>query len=109
MNPGYVVIDGTYIRFYTSTPFTSLEGVEQDPSEVIFGYKINDEEPVQITYGSVTPEGEIKRIGPGNYYIDLDTTDKPGIWTYTWVGIGQVQTRSENQLVVKPAEVSVTP
>lgn len=109
MNPGYVVIDGTTIRFFTSTPFTNLNGIVADPTEVIFAYQINDGTSYQVIYGTPQSWGTIVKVSTGNYYVDLDTTGKPGIWTYTWVGIGSVQTRSENQLVVASPNVTVTP
>lgn len=38
------------------------------------------------TWGATSP---IVNPEPGAFYADLDTTGKPGIWTYEWVAPGQ--------------------
>lgn len=38
------------------------------------------------TFGATSP---IENPEPGYFYADLDTTGKPGIWTYEWVAPGQ--------------------
>ena len=105
----YTVIEGTVIRFYTSTPFTNLAGSAADPTEVIFAYQVGTNAPQQVVYGTPQSWGTIIRDAAGTYHVDIDTTSNPGVWNYTWAGFGGVQTRAENQLLVSPASVSVTP
>lgn len=102
---GYTVIAGTLVRFYTSTPFTNISGTVTDPTEVKFGYTVNGGPPTTFTYGV---GAQVVRDSTGTYHIDIDTTGLSGTWTYTWVGYGGVQTRSEGQLIVSPQTVAVT-
>jgi hypothetical protein len=101
---GYNVIEGTLVRFYTSTPFTAIGGTVTDPTEVKFAYKVNTGATTTYTYGV---GNQIVRDATGTYHIDIDTTGKPGLWTFAWVGYGNVQTRSENQVVISPMSVTV--
>lgn len=39
--------------------------------------------------------------GVGLYHFDLDTTGKPGIWTYEWIGTGAVQAITPNKFEVQ--------
>lgn len=84
----YVVIEGTTVRFYTSKVFTSVTGTAVDPDQVIFSYAVQDGAVVSFTFtnGTGDPSGTIVRVGTGNYYADIDTTGKPGLWTYAWKG-----------------------
>lgn len=105
----YTVIEGTVIRFYTATPFTDLAGQPADPSEVIFAYQVGTNPVQQANYGTPQTWGTIVRDATGTYHIDIDTSDQPGVWNYTWAGFGSVQTRAEATVIVSPATVAVTP
>jgi len=48
VNPA--VNEGTTIRFYTSTPFTSISGTVVDPDVVTFQYVLPNTSPVTFTY-----------------------------------------------------------
>jgi len=102
---GYTVIAGTLVRFYTSTPFTNITGTVTDPTEVKFGYTVNGGSPTTFTYGV---GAQVVRDSTGTYHIDIDTTGLSGTWTYSWVGYGGVQTRSEGQLIVSPQTVAIS-
>jgi len=102
---GYTVIAGTLVRFYTSTPFTNITGTVTDPTEVKFGYTVNGGSSTTFTYGV---GAQVVRDSTGTYHIDIDTTGLSGTWTYSWVGYGGVQTRSEGQLIVSPQTVAIS-
>ena len=107
-----LIYAGTVVRFYTSTPFTSVAGTVTDPTEVLFAYRVGNGPATQFTYSPGGSEGSIIKDSTGNYHIDIDTTGKPGTWTITWVGIdttGTVQTRSETEVQISAPSVSVTP
>jgi endo-1,4-beta-mannosidase len=103
------VIEGTVVRFYTSSPFTNVSGTAADPDEVIFAFQVGSNPVQQIKYGTPTAYGTITKDSTGTYHVDVDTTGLPGAWTWTWAGIGTVQVRTEGQLLVSPATVAVTP
>lgn len=84
----YTYISGTTIRFYTSTPFTSIGGTVVDPDTVTFHYTVQGQTTVSFTYTNPTgdPTGTIVRQSTGNYYADISTTGQPGTWTWGWSG-----------------------
>ena len=86
VNP--VVNEGTTIRFYTSTPFTSITGTVVDPDIVTFQYILPKTSPVTFTYTYPTgdPTSTIVRLSTGNYYADIPTTGLVGQWTWRWAG-----------------------
>jgi hypothetical protein len=101
-------IEGTVVRFYTSTPFTDVSGSPADPSEVVFGFQVGSNPVKQVAYGNPASWGTIVRDSTGNYHVDVDTTGLAGVWTYVWASSGGVQTKGEGQMMVNPATVSVT-
>lgn len=103
----YNLIEGTLVRFYTSTPFTTIDGTVADPTTVKFAYQVEGGSPNIATYGTPASFGTIVRDGTGNYHIDVNTSGKPGLWTWVWVGAGAVQTRAEGTVVVSPMSVVV--
>ena len=76
MTNAYAVFEGTTIRFYTSTAFTSIAGTPVNPDTVTFTY----------TDGSGDPTSTIVRDGTGLYHADIDTSGKAGMWIYRWTG-----------------------
>jgi len=82
------VNEGTTIRFYTSTPFTSISGTVVDPDIVTFQYVLPNTSPVSFTYtnGSGDPTHTIVRVSTGNYYANVNTTGLAGNWTWRWAG-----------------------
>ena len=99
------VIEGTEVRFYTSKPFTSIDGTATDPDTVIFAYQVGNGPVLSVTYGTPQAWGTIIRDSAGTFHVDIDTTGSPGAWTWTWVGEGTVQVRAEGQLLVSVASV----
>lgn len=102
------VIEGTVVRFYTSSPFTNLAGAAADPSTVIFAYQVGSNPVQQVTYGVPQSWGTVSKDSVGTYHVDIDTTGSPGAWTWTWVGTGSVQVRTEGQLLVSSASVATS-
>jgi len=84
----YNYISGNTIRFYTSTPFTSITGTIVDPDVVKFQYSVQGQTTHTFTYtnGSGDPTNTIVRVSTGNYYADISTTGTPGTWTWGWSG-----------------------
>lgn len=99
------VIEGTDVRFYTSSAFTNVNGAAADPTTVVFAYQVGSNPVQEVTYGTPTAWGAIVRDSTGVYHVDIDTTGQAGTWTWTWVGTGAVQVRTEGQLVVSPPTV----
>jgi hypothetical protein len=108
-----LIYAGTVVRFYTSTPFTTVAGSPADPDEVIFAYRVGNGPVTQFKYaGASSGEAVVVKDSTGTYHIDIDTTNQPGTWTISWVGLsanGSVQTRSETEVVISAPSVSVTP
>lgn len=84
----YTVYEGSTLRFYTSKPFTSISGTVVDPDKVEFSYQVQGQAVVTHTYtnGSGDPTGTIVRVATGDYYADIDTSGKSGVWTWRWFG-----------------------
>ena len=106
------VIQGTTVRFYTSTPFTSVTGTVVDPDVVTFAFSVQGATPVQFTYGV---GATIVRDGPGTYHADIDTTPyAAGVWVYVWAGwpsggadATKTKTLAEGELRVNPASIKI--
>lgn len=88
MTNAYAVFEGTTIRFYTSTAFTSIAGTPVNPDTVTFSYQIQGQTTVTFTYtdGSGDPTSTIVRDGTGLYHADIDTSGNAGMWIYRWTG-----------------------
>ena len=86
----YTYIDGTTIRFYTSTPFTAISGTIVDPDVVTFAYSAQGQTTVTYTYtaGQTPPDPTltIVKTATGTYQADISTTALPGTWAYKWEG-----------------------
>jgi len=85
---GYNIIEGSTIRFYTSQPFTSIDGTIVDPDVVTFSYEIQGQTPVAYTYtqGSGDPTNTIVNTDVGYYQADIQTAGNAGTWTWQWSG-----------------------
>jgi hypothetical protein len=107
------IIEGTVIRFYTSQPFETVDGTPADPTEVIFAYQVGAGSVTQLKYaGASSGMNKVIRNSTGSYHVDVDTTDLPGNWQTTWVGLstdGSVQARAELTVSVVPGSIQITP
>ncbi len=65
-----------------------------DPSVVLLTIKTPDEVETTYTYLS---GAQIAKTSTGIYTSDLDTTNKRGLWIYTWWSTGSNQADSGEQ------------
>jgi hypothetical protein len=79
-------IEGTVVRFYTSTPFTDFAGTPVNPDLVHLKYEIQGQTEVVYTWVNPTgdPTSHIINTATGYFQADLDTTGMPGVWTWGW-------------------------
>jgi len=82
------IYEGTTVRFYTSTPFTSITGTVVDPDVVTFQYQLENQTALTFTYtnGTGDPTNTIVRDSTGNYHADIPTTGLAGVWIWRWAG-----------------------
>lgn len=82
------VYEGSTVRFYTSSAFTSITGTIVDPDVVTFSYQVQGQTEYTYTYtnGTGDPTNTIVRDGTGLYHADIDTTGAPGNWVWRWAG-----------------------
>lgn len=104
-------IEGGVVRFYTSTPFTSISGVVIDPDVVTFSYAVQGQTTVTYTFTQPTgdPSGKIIQTAAGTYQIDLDTTGLDGTWAYQWKGSPSSGLDVTATQVVYDGEVLISP
>ena len=74
--------------------FLNASGVLTDPATVTI--------TIRDATGAITNPAPVKD-GVGLYHYDIDTTGKPGIWTYEWKGSGGIQAIAANQFTVVAA------
>jgi hypothetical protein len=91
MKPVSKTVFGTSIQFFTSTPFTSVDGVAVYPDQVILAFSVNGGEPVVFTY--TEPEGDpsntiVKDVENIGYYAAIINTGDyaAGLWQYSFIG-----------------------
>ena len=77
-----------------SGTFRGLAGTVTDPSVVKLTVKTPDGTQTTYTYGS---DAEVVKSSTGVYTADLDTTNKRGLWIYTWWSTGTAQADSGEQ------------
>lgn len=86
----YTVIAGATVRFYTSTPFTSLANTVVDPDVVTFTWAVQGQTSTTYTYttGATPPDPSfhIVRDSAGTFHADLNTVGLGGTWRYQWNG-----------------------
>lgn len=80
------IIEGTTVRFYTSTPFTSISGTVVNPDVVQLKYSVQGQTEVVYTWTNPTgdPSNTIVNSATGTFYADLDTTNLSGTWEWGW-------------------------
>lgn len=57
----------------------------QDPTTITCSFKIGSGTPTVWVYGV---NGNIQKTAAGIYFVELDTTNLPGVWTVQWRGSG---------------------
>ena len=86
----YSIVEGSTVRFYTSTPFTAMSGTVVDPDVVTFTWNVQGGTPSTYTYttGAVPPDPthHIIRDSAGTFHVDLSTDGYPGTWAYEFSG-----------------------
>ena len=80
------IIEGSVIRLYTKTPFTSISGTLINPDNVVLQYSVQGITTVSYTW--VNPTGDptdiIVNDSTGVFHADVHTTDLAGTWTWGW-------------------------
>jgi hypothetical protein len=111
----YTIIEGTTVRFLTTTPFTSITGVVVNPDVVTFSYEVQGQNSVTYTWTNPTGDttGTINNNGTGYFYADIPTNNLPGVWTWRWAshtstGIDTTATEVavEGSITVSPTSVT---
>ena len=75
----YNIIENTTIQFYTSQPFTALDGTVVNPDNVTFSYSVQGQ--TEVTYTWVNPTGdptltiEQDTKGIGYFYCNISKVD----------------------------------
>jgi hypothetical protein len=110
MSNAYVVSEGTTIRFYTSTPFTSISGAVVNPDVVKFAYQIQGQTPVTYTWTNPTgdPSAKIVNTATGYFQADISTNGLSGVWTWQWSGQPSTGIDSTHTAVVTSGTVTVS-
>ena len=80
-----VTVQGTY---------KTVAGVLSDPTTVLLTVVTPDRNSVTYQYGV---GAQIVKTSTGIYTSDLDTTNKRGLWIYTWWSTGNIQADSGEQ------------
>lgn len=92
---------GNLVR--VSVVFTALDGITfLDPTTVTLAYDVLDQlgqVKNAVTNWTVTA-GQIVKDSTGHYHADLDTTAKPGVWDYRWLGTGTGQAAVDGKFTV---------
>lgn len=80
------IVEGTTVRFYTQTPFTSISGTAVNPDVVNLKYSVQGQTEVVYTWVNPTgdPTNTIINTSTGNFQADIDTTNLPGTWEWSW-------------------------
>ena len=91
-------IAGQIVRLKTAPGFQDPTGAAIDPSTVQLIVK--DPTGAVTTYSY--PTG-VTKDSVGVYHVDVDTTGKPGLWTFAWKSSGTGQAYAWSSFVVDPA------
>ena len=68
--------------------FKTNAGAVIDPTNVFFRYRVGNGSVTELAYGG----GNVQKESTGVYYVDMDTTGKPGHWAYRWYSTGTAAT-----------------
>ncbi len=79
---------------HVASAFTDLDGLPADPTDVTLVYQPAMARKVSVTLLDLSHEGT------GIFAYDLDTTGRPGVWRYRFVGTGDVQAAGDLEFVV---------
>ena len=84
----YTVYEGSAVKFYTSTPFTSISGTVVNPDIVTFTWGVQGQTATTYTWTNPTgdPTAHIINDSTGNFHVTLPTTGFAGTWRYRWYG-----------------------
>jgi len=107
----YLVIEGSTIRFLTTTPFTALNGTVVNPDVVTFKYEIQGQNSVTYTWTNPTGDttGTIHNNATGYFYADISTAGAPGVWTWQWACHPSTGTDTTATAVVVEGSMTVSP
>lgn len=107
----YNIIEGTTIRFVTTTPFTSFDGTVVNPDVVTFSYEVQGQSPTTFTWtnGSGDPTNTIVNTATGTFYANIPTTGLAGVWTWQWAGYPSSGLDVTATTVVAEGSVTVSP
>ena len=84
--------EGALVTVYGD--YTNIAGALVDPTVVLLTVVFPDKSSITYTYGV---GGQIVKTATGQYKSDLDTTNKRGLWLYTWWSTGSAQADSGEQ------------
>lgn len=103
---GTLVQVATYTGLITTPAggFRDTTGTLADPGVVTLSVRDGTGLVTVTTYNSAGPY-TITRDAAGLYSAKLDTTGKPGLWTYEWTGTGGVQAIAANSFNIQAAPV----
>jgi hypothetical protein len=90
--------EGSLVR--VAGAFTNAAGSSVDPGTVTFYYQPPSGSASSYVYGT---DAELVKASTGNYYVDLNTTDAPGIWLYAFRATGSGQSAAEGRFHVEPS------
>jgi len=107
----YTIIEGSTIRFYTSSPFTSINGTVVNPDNVTFSFEIQGQTPVEYTWVNPTGDvtGTIINTATGYFQCDISTDGLPGVWNWQWACFPSSGIDTTNTAVVTEGDVTVSP
>lgn len=80
-----------------SVEFKNIAGTLTDPTTVTLRYR----DPSGVMTDWTVTSGQIVKDGTGLYHADLSPT-AAGIWTYRFIGVGNLQAAEEGTFLVKP-------
>jgi len=107
----YTVIEGTTVRFLTTTPFTAFNGTVVNPDVVTFSYEVQGQNPVTYTWTNPSgdPSGTIHNNATGYFYADIATDGLAGVWVWQWACHPSSGLDSTGTKVVNEGALTVSP
>ena len=96
-------VEGNLLQF--SVEFKDeVTGDLIDPTEVAFGYRIAGGAITVFKYGT---DVVLTRTGIGQYAIQLNSTNRAGIWVWEWQSIGIAQALVSGSISVTQSAMSL--